>query len=179
MHTTQARTLAAILICAAGCQARESRAPSSATASTTVSSHSVIDTAPPVDSPAAVISRPVVDSTPAAVIRRYYSAIQSHRFDDAYALWSDSGRASKQTAPEFAAGFSQTATVSVAIGDSVRIEGAAGSQYATVPVVVDATLRSGERQKFVGTYTLRRAMVDGATREQRQWRIYSAQLRRE
>jgi hypothetical protein len=37
-------------------------------------------------------------------------------------------------------------------------------------------LRNGTHQHFVGTYTVRRAMVDGATPEQRRWHIYSAHL---
>ena len=95
----------------------------------------------------------------------------------AYMLWSQSGKASRKSEAEFAAGFAQTASVNVSIGDSVSIEGAAGSQYATVPVAIDATLADGKQQHLVGTYTLRRSMVDGATPEQRQWRIYSATLK--
>ena len=116
-------------------------------------------------------------ATPADVVRRYYSAIQARDYDVAYALWSQSGKASGKTRPEFAAGFSDTREVRATIGDSVRVEGAAGSQYATVPVKVDAVLQDGRRQHFEGAYTLRRSMVDGATAEQRRWRIYSADLR--
>ena len=115
--------------------------------------------------------------TPADVVRRYYSAIRARDYDVAYALWSQSGKASGKTRSEFAAGFSDTREVHATIGDSVRVEGAAGSQYATVPVKVDAVLQDGRRQHFEGAYTLRRAMVDGATAEQRRWRIYSADLR--
>jgi hypothetical protein len=125
-----------------------------------------------------------VDSTlidtaarPADLVRRYYDQIERGRYDAAYALWEDFGKASHQTRAGFAAGFAQTAKVSVTIGDSVRIEAAAGSQYATVPVIVDAVLRDGARQHFEGSYTLRRAMVVGATLEQRRWHIYSAALR--
>ena len=119
---------------------------------------------------------PVADTTPAAIIRHYYSAIQARKYAEAYALWSNFGRASGKTAAQFAAGFGSTTDVHVTVDDSVQIEGAAGSQYATVPVVVDATLRSGQRQHFVGDYVLRRAMVDGATAEQRKWRIETAHL---
>ncbi len=115
--------------------------------------------------------------TPARVVRRYYEAIQSRDYDAAYALWGQSGQASGKNRADFAAGFAQTAQVHATVSDSVRMEGAAGSQYATVPVVVDATLRDGTRQHFEGTYTLRRAMVDGATAEQRRWHIYSADLK--
>ena len=117
------------------------------------------------------------DSTPAGVVRRYYAALQSHDYDAAYAFWRDGGKASGQSRAEFAKGFAQTASVRVSVGDDVRVEGAAGSQYATVPVTVDAVLRDGRRQHFEGTYTLRRAMVDGATAEQRRWGIYRAELR--
>jgi hypothetical protein len=117
------------------------------------------------------------DSTIADVIRRYYAAIANGDFDAAYSLWGDDGRASGQSRSEFAAGFAQTERVRVTVGDDIALEGAAGSQYATVPVTVDAVLRDGRRQHFEGTYTLRRSMVDGARAEQRRWRIYEADLR--
>ena len=112
----------------------------------------------------------------ADVVRRYYDAIRNGMYDTAYTLWDGSGKASGQTRAEFVKGFGQTQQTIAAIGDSVRVEGAAGSQYATVPVTIDAVLRTGARQRFVGTYTLRRSMVDGATPAQRRWRIYSAHL---
>ena len=111
------------------------------------------------------------------VIRYDYDAIGRRQYDTAYALWEQSGKASGQTRTEFAAGFAQTTGVRATIGDSLRLDGAAGSQYATVPVTVDARLRNGARQHFEGFYTLRRALVDGATPEQRRWHIYSAHLR--
>ncbi len=113
---------------------------------------------------------------PADVVRRYYQAIAAKNYDDAYVLWSNRGRASGQSSRQFARGFAQTARVHVTVTDSVRLEGAAGSQYATVPVVVDAVQNDDRTQHFSGTYTLRRSMVDGATAEQRQWRIESADL---
>lgn len=118
------------------------------------------------------------DSTqPADVVRRYYAAIDAKDFASAYALWGQDGQASGKTLQQFATGFGNTTRSHVTIGDSGRVEGAAGSQYATVPVTVDATLRGGREQHFTGTYTLRRAMVDGATAAQRRWHIYRAELR--
>lgn len=158
------RLTAAILILATACSDSRSSAahpPSSASA----------------DSVAATVQPSVPpDTTPSGIIQRYYAAIQSRRYEDAYAFWSDSGRASGKTARDFAAGYAGTAAVRVTLSDSVRIEGAAGSQYATVPVVVDATLGNGQRQRFTGEYVVRRAIADGATAEQRKWRIYSAHL---
>jgi hypothetical protein len=111
-----------------------------------------------------------------AVLRRYFNLIATHQYDSAYALWSGAGRASDQSPVEFATGYRETAALRATIGSDVRVEGAAGSQYATVPVVIDATLRNGRRQHFEGTYTVRRSMVDGASAEQRSWRIYTAAM---
>jgi hypothetical protein len=116
------------------------------------------------------------NTSPADVIRRYYDAIQRRQYDAAYALWGQSGQASGKTRAQFVNGFGETVQTSATIADSVRVEGAAGSQYATVPVTVDAVLRNGTHQHFVGTYTVRRAMADGATPEQRRWHIYTAHL---
>jgi hypothetical protein len=118
------------------------------------------------------------DTTPAAVLRSYYAAIDARRYRDAYLLWSGDGSASGKSLAGFTAGFAETKSVRAAISDSIRMEGAAGSQYATVPVTVDAVLKDGTTQHFTGTYTLRRAMVDGATAKQRAWHIYTARISR-
>jgi hypothetical protein len=120
---------------------------------------------------------PPAESSPADVIRRYYAAIQAHDYASAYELWGNGGEASGETRRGFAAGFAHTARVSVTVTDSTRMGAAAGSQYATVPVRIDAVLRDGRAQHFTGTYILRRSMVDGATPEQRRWTIYKASLR--
>ena len=118
-----------------------------------------------------------VSLTPVQLVRRYYDAIQQRDFDRAYSLWSDSGRASGKSREEFEEGFAHTTRVRATIPDSASLEGAAGSQYATVPVTVESRLRNGTQQHFAGTYILRRSMVDGATEEQRRWHIYSASIR--
>ena len=112
----------------------------------------------------------------AQVVQRYYAAIQQRDYRTAYLLWADSGRASGQTLEQFVAGFAQTDQAKVTIGDDVRVEGAAGSQYATVPVQVEAVLGNGQPQHFAGTYTLRRSLVGGAASEQRTWHIHSANV---
>jgi hypothetical protein len=128
-------------------------------------------------------SETALDSTSAAaaveVIRRYYAAIDARDFGQAYAAWEGDGRASGQTFAEFAAGFSETARVQVDIGQPGRIEPAAGSRYVSVPVTVRAVTKAGETQRFTGTYARRRAVVEGATPDQRRWHIHSASVRRE
>jgi hypothetical protein len=168
MIATRYTLLISGLLVVAGCGDRPARVTRHDSAGTSVkpSQHSVKD-------------RLVGDTsvTPVQLVRRYYAAIQAGKYDSAYSLWGQSGQASGKNRAAFSEGFAQTAEVRATVSDSVQLEGAAGSQYATVPVVVDATLRDGTRQHFQGTYILRRAMVDGATPEQRRWHIYSADLK--
>lgn len=112
-----------------------------------------------------------------AVVRDYYAAINAHRYERAYALWSDGGRASGQDAQQFANGFAQTAGVSVELAPPGRVDAGAGQRHIEVPVSITATQRDGSQRRFVGAYTLRRAVVDGASAEQRAWRIASADIR--
>jgi hypothetical protein len=168
MIATRYTLLISGLLAVAGCGDRSARVGQNDSARTSVkpSQPAVKDT---------LVSDTSV--TPAQLVRRYYDAIQAHDYDAAYPLWGQSGQASGKNRADFAAGFTQTTQVRATVSDSIQLEGAAGSQYATVPVVVDAVLRSGARQHFEGTYTLRRAMVDGATPEQRRWHIYSFDLK--
>ena len=129
--------------------------------------------APPPQNPAA---EPAATEA-AAVVRSYYAAINAGQYPRAYALWADGGRASGQTAGQFAGGFSDTARVGMSTGAPGRVEGAAGSRYVTIPVAVEAVRDDGTIHHYDGTYTLRRSTVDGATPGQRQWRIESADLR--
>jgi hypothetical protein len=115
----------------------------------------------------------------ANVIRDYYSAINERRYEDAYRLWGSGGAASGQTLETFRDGFASTTSVEVTIGIPGPIEGAAGSRYVEIPVRIAAVAKDGLRQSFSGTYTMRRAVVDGATPEQRAWRIHSARVTRD
>ena len=111
-----------------------------------------------------------------AVVRDYYSAIEQHDYAHAWSLWSDGGRSSGQTAQQFADGFANTAHVVVQAGAPGRLDAAAGSRYIEIPVTVEAAQRDGSVRRYTGSYTLRRAVVDGASADQRAWRIASANL---
>ena len=108
-------------------------------------------------------------------LEAYYAAIGAGRYPEAYRFWSHGGEASGQTEEEFAAGYAETTSVGVTIGAGT-IEGAVGSRYAEFPVEIRATTSNGTDQHFVGSYVLRRSVVDGATAEQQAWRIYSADV---
>ena len=112
-----------------------------------------------------------------AVIAQYYVDIDAKRYRDAYQMWGDGGKASGKSFDEFAKGFRETSTVRALPGMPGRIEGAAGSRYVTIPVIVNAQTRSGTMQHFEGSYDLRYTVVDGATSEQRTWHIYAAHMK--
>lgn len=139
----------------------------------------------PAGLPAPVEPAPVAEAGPtepgaddaAAVVRRYYGAIDARQYDQAYQLWSGDGRSSGQSAASFAGGFEQTAGVTVQTGTPGRVEGAAGSRYVRIPVSIRAVQVDGSEHRYEGSYTLRRAVVDGASDAQREWRIEGADLR--
>src|SRR5436190_2245172 len=121
------------------------------------------------------VEQPAGDGNDAvAVVKAYYDAINAHDYRRAFALWGRSGP--PQTFDEFEKGFADTASVSVTTGEPSRVEGAAGSRYIDVQVTITATKKSGERQTFTGTYTLRRTVVDGARPSERRWHLNGANI---
>lgn len=131
---------------------------------------------------AAPVTPPVAAPEPGpaeavALVRDYYAAINRGDFGRAHALWADGGRASRQSAEQFAAGFAETTSISVEVLPPGPVEGAADSRQIEVPVAFTANQRDGTQRRFVGAYVLRRGVVDGATPEESAWRIASADLR--
>jgi hypothetical protein len=107
------------------------------------------------------------------VVRAYYAAVSRQDYRAAYRLWHGG-----QSYARFRRGYAQTAHVAVTPLPPFEAEGAAGSIYAEIRVKVDATLRSGKRQQYTGSYTLRRVNdVEGSTAAQRRWHIESAHLK--
>ncbi len=113
------------------------------------------------------------------VVHEYYAAINARDYRKAYELWSGKGEASKQTFEDFRDGFANTEDVEIdTSGEPGTPEGAAGSQYIKIPLLIKARMKDGKVQNFWGEYTMRRSMVDGATADQRAWRIYSAEVKK-
>ena len=112
-----------------------------------------------------------------SVIHDYYDAIAKRDFEKAYGYWGSTGPLG-QTLESFAAGFADTATVTVKTGKPSRVEPAAGSRYVEVPVTITATTKAGETQRFEGTYTLRRSVVEGAAAANAKWHIHKASIRK-
>lgn len=101
---------------------------------------------------------PAERSTPEQLIQAYYNAVNQHEFAHAYTLWNNSGAASNQGFAQFQQGYANTAGVAIAMG-TPQVQGAAGSLYAGVPVVIVARQQDQTQQTFCGVYTARRLNV--------------------
>lgn len=111
------------------------------------------------------------------LIRNYYRWINQKKYQGAFNIWEkreDGNAVNGQSFEKFESGFSDTASVSVEIGEPGEIEGAAGSNYIEMPVVISAMTKSGQAQKFAGTYTMRSSNVA----DDRSWYIYSAKVKK-
>ena len=107
----------------------------------------------------------------ADVVQTYYALLESGRQADARRLWADGGEAAGPAEP-FAAGLAAYSEYHAQIGAPGRIEGAAGSLFVEVPVVLYGRLKSGQAFSRKASVTLRRVNdVPGASAEQRKWHI--------
>lgn len=91
-------------------------------------------------------------STPAALMLSYFNAINKHEYLRAYAYYTnftDLG-----TLDQFTAGYESTQSVAVVIG-AISGEGAAGSLFYTVPMVLNVTTTANAQQKFAACYVVR------------------------
>lgn len=132
------------------------------------------DSIPTFEAAAEQLEEPLSRAAAAALVRDYYAAVARRDYRRAHQHWEQSGAASGKTFEEFSAGYQETASVETDVGRPGALGAAAGSRYVDVPVWISATTTHGQMQRFRGKYTLRRAVVDGATAEQWQWHIYAA-----
>lgn len=117
---------------------------------------------------AAIATEPSVEDA-ADVVRGYYAALVAHDPARAHAYWAQGMRPVAEPGAE-----PDTTGLAVDVGTPGRMDAAAGSRYVRVPVTLTRTLRDGSTVRSAMTVTLRRSVVDGATPEQRAWRITAA-----
>ncbi|HEX5751812.1 MAG TPA: MliC family protein [Archangium sp.] len=111
------------------------------------------------------------------VVQTYFALLEAGKYGDAWRLWSDDGKASQRTEAGFAADFDRYASYHAQVGAPGRPEGAAGSVYVQVPVVIYGRFKAGNELHQSGTVTLRRINdVPGSTEEQRRWHIFRIEL---
>jgi hypothetical protein len=111
------------------------------------------------------------------VVQTYFALIEAGKYGDAWRLWSEGGKASQRTEAQFAADFERYASYHAQVGAPGQPEGAAGSVYVQVPVVIYGRFKAGNELHQSGTVTLRRVNdVPGSTEEQRRWHISRIEL---
>ena len=187
MRKTEAFALAALCICLSACAPTDRSVPAPAGAPAPGQAVAEIPAAtPPTTAPVQEPGTPTDQvgedqATPAAarqVVIDYYAAIDSRDYATAYALWSNDGAASGQSYEHFSGGYANTLSVKADVGEPRDEEGAAGSRFIQVPVVLKALQRDGSERAYRGRFTLRAVMADGASEEQRRWHLASAEMQR-
>ncbi len=123
---------------------------------------------------------PAVDETTqgaADVVQTYYALIGERKYAEAWALWENVGQASGMSAQAFAASFDKYAAYNAQVGAPGAVDAGAGQRFVTVPVQINAKLKTGALVSMTGSVTLHRTAVDGASREQKSWRIRTADIK--
>jgi heat shock protein HslJ len=110
---------------------------------------------------------------PLSALNSYYEAINSKDYRRAFQYWESP----TQSYDQFVRGFSDTEKVQLLVDPGPRIEGAAGSAYASLAtVVISRKARRGDRL-FAGCYVLRKSNVQNDERQApTTWHIYRATL---
>lgn len=112
----------------------------------------------------------------ANVVQTYYALIEAGKYAQAWKL-QDSATEGQNEA-SFAAGFAKYSEVHANVGAPGAIDAGAGQRYVTVPVQMYGRLKDGNAPfNLRGSVILHRTDVDGATAEQRKWRIRSVDLK--
>jgi membrane-bound inhibitor of C-type lysozyme len=77
----------------------------------------------------------------------------------------------------FAASFDKYAAYNAQVGAPGAVDAGAGQRFVPVPVQINAKLKTGALVSMTGSVTLHRTVVDGASQEQKSWRIRTADIR--
>ena len=107
----------------------------------------------------------------AATVRAYLAALAQRDFRQAMALWEPGADAAAVDSASFARAHGDTTVSEFEVGAPGGVEGAAGSRYVLVPVVLHGSAPDRPPLLLHGQVTLRRSVVDGASEEARHWRI--------
>jgi hypothetical protein len=101
------------------------------------------------------------------VVQHYCALIEEKRFSDAEKLWRDKGAAKGVTQD-----LRSYSEAHFEVGKPTDMEGAAGSIYITVPIVLYGRLVDGSASHKAGSAILRRVNdVPGSSEAQRRWHI--------
>ena len=114
----------------------------------------------------------------ANVVQTYFALLGERRYAQARALWTPGAAGAGPSPAAFAADFARYGEYRGLVGAPGKIEAGAGQRYVTVPVQVAARLKSGAEIDQRGEVVLHRTGdIDGATPDQRRWRLQTITLR--
>ncbi len=112
-------------------------------------------------------------------LESYYNAVNRKEYDRAYGYFQGAPNPDPSVAPpyaQFVSGYSDTASVTLAVGKET-VDAGAGNLYSTIPVVITAKHTDNSATMFSGCYFLHRVNnVDGAKAQDLLWGIISAKL---
>lgn len=115
----------------------------------------------------------------AQVLQTYFALVEQGNYREAHRLWGNEGDASGMDESSFVASFGAYEAYHAEIGAPGEPEGAAGSSYVEVPVMIYGR-RGGQPFRTPGSVTLRRVNdVPGSSPAQRRWHIERIQLRQQ
>ena len=110
---------------------------------------------------------PADRTDPIGTLAAYFGAINGGEYRRAFRFWESPPSSYDQ----FARGFADTARVRFMMEPQPSTEGAAGSVYARIPIIIVSTTRAGNERVFAGCYVMRRSNV-----RDRGWLIYRADV---
>ncbi|CAN5430487.1 hypothetical protein BH10PSE15_BH10PSE15_07910 [soil metagenome] len=109
----------------------------------------------------------------ANVVQTYYALIGAGKYQQAWKLWHGGGAGSRETAADFAGGFSPYSEYHANVGAPGRVDAGAGQRFVTVPVQVYARFKDTRKPFYeIGSVTLQRSDVDRSS-----WRIQQVALK--
>lgn len=150
-------------------------------AQTSIPTPAAAPTPTPTAAPVAAATPAIApDSAQAAatVVETYFALIEQGKYARARQLWDRDGAASGMTPEAFATSFDKYADYHAEVGTPGRVDSGAGQRFVTVPIKAYGTLRTGKPFIMEGPVTLHRAAdIDGASAEQRRWRISDSALK--
>ena len=112
----------------------------------------------------------------ANVVQTYYALIAERKYREAFAL-RDGTVVGPKTADAFAADFARYSEYHANVGGPSAIDAGAGQRFVTVSIQVYARLKQDKAPVYqIGSVTLHRTDVDGASAEHRSWHIRTIAL---
>ncbi len=123
---------------------------------------------------------PITDQTdPASLIGSYYNAITLRDYTRAYSYWE--AAPANQTEAQFAAGFSDTASVQALVQLPIFEDAGAGNVHASVPTFLIANRTDGTQAYYAGCFTTHKTNVPvgDAAEPDPNWYLQKGELRQQ